>query len=117
MYIEKLPTEFCSICDEKNIVNKQYSSLFQKKIFFSNCINNHIRQYPIKYIEVCPICQNTPILDQQTKTCKNNHSWFKCKKCNYITISNKKLNKIYCKKCMYSGISCNCFTWMTKILK
>ena len=119
MQIEKDPPDFCNICHEKNMYRKQYSSLFKKQIYLSHCINNHTHQYPIKYIEVCPICQNIPILiNQQTKTCKYNHSWLKCKRCNYVTISNKKQRILYCKKCIYPQKKyCNCFTWISKLFK
>lgn len=47
--------------------------------------NNHTKEFLIENIEVCPICKNTPIsicnYIQQTKTCKNKHSWMRCIKC------------------------------------
>ena len=97
MQIEKHPPLFCKICNEAVSYKKIYNSLFNGYVNITMCKNNHFLQYPIKYKEVCPICNLVPIdKDQIIKKCINNHSWMICKKCKYISVSK---NTVCCEKC------------------
>jgi hypothetical protein len=103
MQIEKFPPILCELCKSKNNLQKFYSVLSGENFYQTQCENNHIKEYLVEIIEVCPICKNPPLSAcnciQQTKTCKNNHSWMKCRKCKHLSIQNKYKHIVKCEKC------------------
>lgn len=103
MQIETLPTDVCNVCLKKTVMDKHYSTLSDSYYYSTCCENNHKHEYLMELIEVCPICQTPAVFQcnctQKTKRCKNNHSWMKCTKCKYVSVSKNYNHMKDCAKC------------------